>query len=43
MKVRTRKLVAICLMSIFVFFACAALIPAFNSLVANAEVTGYGT
>lgn len=43
MKVRTRKLVAICLMSIFALFACAALITALNSLTANAEFTGYGT
>ena len=43
MKVRTKKLVAICLIFIFVLFACAALITALNSLVANAEFTGYGT
>ena len=42
MKVRTRKLVAICLMFIFVLFACAALITAFNSLTANAAFAGYG-
>ena len=43
MKIRTRKLVAICLMFIFVLFACAALITALNSLTANAEFAGYGT
>ena len=43
MKVRTRKLLAVLLTSIFVLFACAALIPAFNSLVANAEFIGYST
>ena len=43
MKVRARTLVAISLMFIFVLFACAALITALNSLVANAEFTGYGT
>lgn len=43
MKVRTRKLVAICLIFIFVLFVCAALITALNSLTANAEFAGYGT
>lgn len=43
MKVRTRKLVAIGLMLIFVLFACAALIMALNSLTANAAFAGYGT
>ena len=42
MKVRTKKLVAIGLMLIFVLFACAALITAFNSLTANAAFAGYG-
>ena len=42
MKFRTRKLVAICLMFIFVLFACAALITELNSLTANAAFAGYG-
>lgn len=42
MKVRTRKMVAICLMFTFVLFACAVLITALNSLTANAAFAGYG-